>query len=54
MPPAPSGAWFNQVAKFLGPAYLRNAFTKRSIETEALQNGQSVSCMDQRCFGFTV
>ena len=28
MPPVPSGPWFNQVAKFLGPAYLRNAFTK--------------------------
>jgi SAM-dependent methyltransferase len=28
MPPVPSGPWFNQVARFLGPAYLRNAFTK--------------------------
>jgi SAM-dependent methyltransferase len=28
MPPVPSGRWFNRVAKFLGPAYLRNAFTK--------------------------
>jgi len=27
-PPAPSGPWFNPVAEFLGPAYLRNAFTK--------------------------
>ena len=25
---APPGAWFNPVARFLGPAYLRNAFTK--------------------------
>ena len=24
----PDGAWFNPVAAFLGPAYLRNAFTK--------------------------
>lgn len=24
----PSGPWFNDVARFLGPAYLRNAFTK--------------------------
>lgn len=24
----PSGAWFNPLARFLGPAYLRNAFTK--------------------------
>jgi SAM-dependent methyltransferase len=24
---APTGAWFNPIAEFLGPAYLRNAFT---------------------------
>ncbi len=24
----PPGPWFNQIARFLGPAYLRNAFTK--------------------------
>ena len=24
----PTGAWFNPIAEFLGPAYLRNAFTK--------------------------
>jgi len=28
MSPVPSGPWFNEVARFLGPAYLRNAFTK--------------------------
>jgi 2-polyprenyl-3-methyl-5-hydroxy-6-metoxy-1,4-benzoquinol methylase len=28
MPPAPEHAWFNELAAFLGPAYLRNAFTK--------------------------
>ena len=28
MPPVPSGPWFNEIAEFLGPAYLRNAFTK--------------------------
>jgi len=27
-PKAPGGAWFNPVAEFLGPAYLKNAFTK--------------------------
>lgn len=27
-PRAPTGDWFNEVAEFLGPAYLRNAFTK--------------------------
>jgi hypothetical protein len=26
----PSRSWFNEIAAFLGPAYLRNAFTKRS------------------------
>ena len=26
-PAAPDGAWFNAIARFLGPAYLRNAFT---------------------------
>ncbi|MFM8304829.1 MAG: SAM-dependent methyltransferase [Actinomycetota bacterium] len=30
----PSGAWFNPLAAFLGPAYLRNAFTK-GTEQEA-------------------
>ena len=25
---APDGPWFNEIAAFLGPAYLRNAFTK--------------------------
>jgi 2-polyprenyl-3-methyl-5-hydroxy-6-metoxy-1,4-benzoquinol methylase len=28
MPPVPEDAWFNELAAFLGPAYLRNAFTK--------------------------
>lgn len=28
MRPVPSGPWFNEIAKFLGKAYLRNAFTK--------------------------
>ncbi|MGH8985613.1 MAG: class I SAM-dependent methyltransferase [Acidimicrobiia bacterium] len=27
-PPAPRGAWFNPIARHLGAAYLRNAFTK--------------------------
>jgi SAM-dependent methyltransferase len=26
-PATPTGAWFNPIAEFLGPAYLRNAFT---------------------------
>jgi SAM-dependent methyltransferase len=28
MPPVPSGPWFNELAAYLGRAYLRNAFTK--------------------------
>jgi SAM-dependent methyltransferase len=27
MPPVPDGPWFDEIAAFLGPAYLRNAFT---------------------------
>src|SRR5450755_1831007 len=27
MPPVPEGPWFDELADFLGPAYLRNAFT---------------------------
>ena len=29
---APEGAWFNPIAEFLGPAYLRNAFTKGTAQ----------------------
>jgi SAM-dependent methyltransferase len=28
IPPVPDGPWFNEIATFLGTAYLRNAFTK--------------------------
>src|SRR5207244_12344322 len=27
MPPPPDDGWFDELAEFLGPAYLRNAFT---------------------------
>src|SRR6476661_243548 len=27
MPPVPGDFWFDELARFLGPAYLRNAFT---------------------------
>ena len=30
MPAVPEGPWFNDVAAFLGPAYLRNAFTNET------------------------
>jgi SAM-dependent methyltransferase len=32
IPGVPSGPWFNPVAEFLGPAYLRNAFTKGTVQ----------------------
>jgi SAM-dependent methyltransferase len=31
-PPVPDGYWFGPLARFLGPAYLRNAFTKGTIQ----------------------
>jgi SAM-dependent methyltransferase len=49
MPPVPSRPWFNDVAAFLGPAYLRNAFTKGTeqeveflVEAFELEAGQRV------------
>jgi SAM-dependent methyltransferase len=46
---APDGYWFGAVARFLGPAYLRNAFTKGTTqeidflwEELGLTSGQSV------------
>jgi SAM-dependent methyltransferase len=45
----PEGVWFNEHARFLGPAYLRNAFTKGTeqeveflVEALALTAGQRV------------
>jgi SAM-dependent methyltransferase len=45
----PDGPWFNEVADFLGPAYLRNAFTKGTeqeveflVDALALRPGMSV------------
>jgi SAM-dependent methyltransferase len=31
-PPVPDGYWFGPLARFLGPAYLRNAFTKGTAQ----------------------
>ncbi|HUF85600.1 MAG TPA: class I SAM-dependent methyltransferase [Acidimicrobiia bacterium] len=49
MTPKPSRDWFNPIARFLGPAYLRNAFTKGTeqeveflVEALALEPGQRV------------
>jgi SAM-dependent methyltransferase len=54
IPPVPDGLWFNPVAQFLGPAYLRNAFTKGTkqevdflIEALALEPGMRV--LDAGC-----
>ena len=47
--PGVAGAWFNPVARFLGPAYLRNAFTKGTeqevgflVDALGLTSGQRV------------
>ena len=52
--PAPSGPWFNEVAEFLGPAYLRNAFTKGTEQevlflVEALGLGPGLRVLDVGC-----
>jgi SAM-dependent methyltransferase len=46
---APSRSWFNEIAAFLGPAYLRNAFTKGTeqeigflVDTLCLEEGDRV------------
>src|SRR5262249_22413251 len=54
MPPVPDGPWFNPVAAYLGPAYLRNAFTKGTeqevdflVERLVLKEGMRV--LDAGC-----
>ena len=54
MPPVPSGPWFNQIAKFLGPAYLRNAFTKGTEQevaflVDALKLDPAARVLDVGC-----
>jgi SAM-dependent methyltransferase len=51
---APEGAWFNEVAKFLGPAYLRNAFTRGTVQevdflVDALGLAAGMSVLDVGC-----
>ena len=50
----PSGPWFNELADFLGPAYLRNAFTKgtdQEVEflVDALDLAPGASVLDAGC-----
>jgi ubiquinone/menaquinone biosynthesis C-methylase UbiE len=54
MPPVPSGRWFNELAAFLGAAYLRNAFTKGTEQevgflVEALGLEAGVRVLDVGC-----
>lgn len=50
----PEGGWFNPLADFLGPAYLRNAFTKGTEQevayaVEALGLGEGMRVLDVGC-----
>jgi len=50
----PDGHWFNPVATFLGPAYLRNAFTKGTVQevdflVDALALAPGMQVLDAGC-----
>jgi SAM-dependent methyltransferase len=54
VPPAPSGPWFNEIAAHLGPAYLRNAFTKGTEQevaflVDALELDRGERVLDVGC-----
>jgi SAM-dependent methyltransferase len=54
MPPVPSGPWFNEIAAHLGPAYLRNAFTKGTEQevaflVDALELDRGERVLDVGC-----
>ena len=51
---APGGSWFNEIAAFLGPAYLRNAFTKGTEQevdflVKALELDPGTTVLDVGC-----
>jgi SAM-dependent methyltransferase len=53
-PTGPAGPWFDDVARFLGPAYLRNAFTKgteQEVEflVDALELAPGMRVLDVGC-----
>lgn len=53
-PNAPEGPWFNELASFLGPAYLRNAFTKGTEQevdflVDALELRPGMRVLDAGC-----
>jgi cyclopropane fatty-acyl-phospholipid synthase-like methyltransferase len=50
----PDGPWFNPIAEFLGPAYLRNAFTKGTAQevaflVDALELRPGMRVLDAGC-----
>ncbi len=52
--PVPKGYWFGAVARFLGPAYLRNAFTRGTVQEidflwDALDLGHGQLVLDVGC-----
>jgi SAM-dependent methyltransferase len=52
--PAPDGYWFGALARFLGPAYLRNAFTKGTVQeidflSDALHLEPGFTVLDVGC-----
>lgn len=53
-PSVPEGPWFNPLAEFVGPAYLRNAFTKGTVQevdflVDALALQPGMRALDAGC-----
>jgi SAM-dependent methyltransferase len=52
--PPPAGPWFNELAAFVGPAYLKNAFTKGTVQeidflVDALALARGMRVLDAGC-----